>query len=142
MKERKFTKILRFKALFIKLKLPAISKGLDLIYRIVFSCDIPSSVVIGKGCKFAHSGLGCIFHPRVHMGENCKIFQNTTIGTQNGYGPPILGNNVYVGTGACILGDIKIGNNVKIGAHAVVLVDVPDNCTVLGIPGEIFKENS
>ena len=50
---------------------------------------------------------------------------------------PDIGNNVMVGTGAKILGPIKIGNNVKIGANSVVLKDVPDNSTIVGVPGEI-----
>lgn len=56
----------------------------------------------------------------------------------NGDGPKI-GENCIIGTGACVLGNIKIGNNVKIGANAVVLEDVPDDCTVVGVPGKIIK---
>lgn len=52
---------------------------------------------------------------------------------------PKVGKNCIIGTGACLLGNIKIGDNVKIGANSVVLNDVPDNCTVVGIPARIIK---
>ena len=54
---------------------------------------------------------------------------------------PTLGNNVTVGTGAKVLGNIRIGNNVKIGGNSVVVKDVPDNCTVVGVPGRVIKRN-
>ncbi len=59
-------------------------------------------------------------------------------GERNGKGGPTIGDNVVIGAGACILGEIKIGNNVNIGANAVVLTDIPDNCTVVGVPGKII----
>ena len=55
--------------------------------------------------------------------------------------PMAPGNNVTVGTGAKVLGNIRIGNNVKIGGNSVVVKDVPDNCTVVGVPGRIIKRN-
>ena len=54
---------------------------------------------------------------------------------------PVLGNNVYIGAGAKIIGGITIGNNVKIGAGSVVVKNVPDNCTVVGNPARIIKKN-
>ncbi|MDT2047777.1 serine acetyltransferase [Priestia flexa] len=139
MKENKFTQLLFFKAWFKKKKIPLIPGILDFIYRVIFSCDIPSSVLIGRGSKFAHRGLGCVLHPRTKIGDDCKIFQKVTIGSRNGEGPPVVGDNVYIGAGACILGEIKIGNDVKIGANSVVLNDIPDGCIVVGIPGKIIK---
>ena len=138
MKESKFTKFLRFKRFFYKKRIIFISKPLDFLYKVIFCCDIPASVKIGKGSKFAHSGLACVIHPRTEIGKWCKIYQNVTIGSRNGEGPPKIGDNVYIGAGACILGNISIGNNVKIGANAVVLKDIPDNCCVVGIPGKIL----
>lgn len=54
---------------------------------------------------------------------------------------PIIGNNVFIGTGACILGDISVGDNSIIGANAVVLKSVPANCSVAGVPAKILHEN-
>ena len=74
------------------------------------------------------------------IGKNCWINQQVTIGiTEPGEGPTI-GNNVRVYAGAKVLGNIKIGNNVIIGANAVVVKDVPDNCTVVGVPAYIIRK--
>ena len=65
--------------------------------------------------------------------------QNVSIAGRNNRGTPVIGNNVFIGAGACVLGGIKIGNNVSIGANAVVLDDIPDNSVVVGIPGKVVK---
>lgn len=53
---------------------------------------------------------------------------------------PVVGNNVFIGTGAVVVGDIKIGNNVIIGANSVVTIDVPDNCYAIGIPANVKQK--
>jgi serine O-acetyltransferase len=68
------------------------------------------------------------------------IYQNVTLGAKSnggGYASPTIGDNVMIGAGVAILGNVNIGNNVLIGANAVVVSDVPDNCTVVGIPAKI-----
>jgi len=84
-----------------------------------------------------------ILHSDVKMGKNCSIGPGVIIGTRglSGQGVSIIGDNVYIGVGAKILGEIKIGNNVKIGANAVVLEDVPDGATVVGIPAKIVRKD-
>lgn len=83
--------------------------------------------------------MGIVIGETTTIGNNCTIYHGVTLG---GTGKdkykrhPDLGNNVVVGCGAKILGPIKIGNNVKIGANSVVLKEVPDNTTVVGIPGK------
>ena len=59
-----------------------------------------------------------------------------------GKGGPTIGNDCVIGAGACILGEIHIGNNVKVGANAVVLCDIPDCCTVVGVPAQIIKREN
>ena len=81
-------------------------------------------------------------HSKVTIGSNCKIFQNVTIGAKwpegsKIAGVPQIGNNVQIGCGAVIIGNITIGDNVYIGANAVVLKDVPDNSIAIGVPAEI-----
>jgi serine O-acetyltransferase len=108
--------------------------------QLLFGCSIPPKVVFGKKCKLPHYH-GIVIHQDTVIGDGTSIFQNVTIGGGNsGYGA-IIGNNCIIGAGACILGRVHIGNNVKIGANAVVLDDIPDNCTVVGIPGRIIKKS-
>jgi serine O-acetyltransferase len=76
-----------------------------------------------------------------NIGSFFWVNQQVTIGWTEENGSPTIGNNVKVGAGAKILGKIKIGNNVRIGANAVVLKDVPDNCTIVGVPAKIVRLN-
>lgn len=104
------------------------------LIRVLFSCELPYTAQLGKGTLLNHNGLGCVIHHKAVIGEDCCILQNVSIAGRNGRGVPVLGNNVFVGAGACILGGVKIGNNVKIGANAVVLHDIPDGETWAGVP--------
>lgn len=76
------------------------------------------------------------------IGKNFRCFQNVTIGTIKSRKGPIIGDNVEIGTGAVVLGEITIGNNVRIGANATVVKDVPDNCTVVPGKSYIVRENN
>ena len=116
-------------------KMRFLSKIVWRMIYILFSCHIPPTVVLEEGVHIAH-GVGIVIHQSTRIGRNSIIYQNVTIGSGNG---PQIGENCIIGAGACVLGDITIGNNVNIGANAVVLKDVPDNCTVVGIPGRIIK---
>jgi serine O-acetyltransferase len=86
--------------------------------------------------------MGIVIGETATIGNDCTIYHNATLG---GTGKdkykrhPDLGNHVMVGAGAKILGPIKIGNHVKIGANSVVLNNIPDNSTVVGIPGNIVR---
>lgn len=134
MKKSKFLAVLHFKSWLYYHHLKPLAKILDVLIRTTFSCDIPASVQLGKNGHLPHFGLGVVIHPRSVIGDNFKIYQNVTIGFRKGMGPPRIGDNCYIGAGACILGDIEIGNNVTIGANAVVMMDVPDNYVAVGIP--------
>ena len=70
------------------------------------------------------------------LGDNTTIYQHVTIGNANG---PKIGKNCVIGSGACILGDIRIGDNCNIGANAVVLKDVPSNTTAVGVPAKLIQ---
>lgn len=108
------------------------------LMQILLGCTIPPSVVIGDKCTIAHFH-GIVIHHETVIGGGTFLYQNVTLGGRNGKPGPIIGDNCIIGAGACVLGNIRIGNNVKIGANAVVLEDVPDNCTVVGVPGKIIK---
>lgn len=100
---------------------------------ILFNCSIPPTAILEEGVEIAH-GIGIVIHQDSVVGGGTKIYQNVTIGSGNG---PKIGRDCVLGCGCCILGNITIGNNVKVGANAVVLDDVPDNSTVVGVPGHI-----
>jgi serine O-acetyltransferase len=100
--------------------------------------SVPKNV-FGAGLCFVHYGT-IVVSSKAIIGENCRIHPSTSIGDYNG--TPIIGNNVYIGPGAKLFGDITIGNNVAIGANAVVNADIPDNVTVGGIPAKIISNKS
>lgn len=113
-------------------------------YSKIFHCVCGSYPVVIPN-KETPIGGGVYFdHPHgTHLnaksiGSNFKCKHNVTLG-DNGHGIPTIGNNVFVGVGACILGNVVVGNNVIVGANAVVTKDVPDNCVVGGIPAKIIK---
>lgn len=108
------------------------------IIRLLYSADIPYTVKLGKNADLMHGGLGTVIHENAVVGDNCKIYQHVTL-AGNDNGAPIIGNNVLIGTGAFLLGPIKVGDNAKIGANAVVLTDVPANATAVGVPAKIIE---
>lgn len=104
-----------------------------------FGLDVVSKDM-GGGVMVCHGNSTIVFCQK--LGENFLTHQNVTIGRGkmvNGCDIPTIGNNVFVGAGAIIVGGVHIGNNVKIGAGAVVTKDVPDNCTVIGNPMQIIQ---
>lgn len=103
--------------------------------------QIPYCTTIGKGFYIGHFG-NIVVNGNSTIGNNCNISQGVTIGQVNrgkNRGVPIIGNEVYIGPGAKIIGGIKIGNKVCIGANAVVTKDIPDNAVVVGVPGKIIS---
>jgi serine O-acetyltransferase len=116
-----------------------------LVYRInflIFNSSVPPSVQIGKRTKFAYGGIGVVIHHSVEIGSDCIIGQGITIGGRNKFETaPRIGNKVYIGAGARILGPITIGNEVIISPNSVVIHDVPSNSIVIGIPAKITKSN-
>lgn len=109
---------------------------LNMIYGNCSSLYMERPARIGKGLMIVH-GSGIVIGGEAVIGDNLTIFQNATIGFQNGF--PTIGDNVLIGAGAIVIGKIKIGNNVKIGAGAVVVNDVPDNCTVVGPKAKVIS---
>ena len=111
------------------------------IYMVRFGFEISPETVVGSGLYIGH--LGCITISRYAViGRNCNISQGVTIGaTQRGEkaGAPTIGDNVYIGPGARVIGKITIGNNVAIGANSVVNKDIPDNSVVVGMPARVVN---
>jgi serine O-acetyltransferase len=94
---------------------------------------------IGSGIVIRHGESTRIFARAI--GKNCIVWQQVTVGRGRDGGTPTIEDNVKIYSGAKVLGNIKIGNNVRIGANAVVVKDVPDNCTVVGVPAYIVRKN-
>jgi serine O-acetyltransferase len=94
---------------------------------------------IGEGLFIQH-GFATIINAE-SIGKNCWINQQVTIGFTNSTDSPVIKDNVTVYAGAKVLGNVVVGSNSVVGANAVVVKDVPDNCTVVGIPARIIKRN-
>lgn len=110
---------------FLKLLLP------DIVCYSFEGCEI------GGGWVLMH-GFGVVINGRAKIGRNCIMYQGVTVGTIDMKTFPIIGDDVLIGAGAKILGNVKVGNHVKIGAGAIVVNDVPDNCTVVGPKARIL----
>lgn len=125
-----------------RLGIPLVPRLMDILIRLVHNSAVFSQTQIGENTIFAYGGIGVVIHKRAIIGENCNIGSNVTIGGKShSENVPVIGDNVFIATGAKILGSVKIGNNSVIGANAVVLEDIPDNCVAVGIPAKVIKYN-
>jgi serine O-acetyltransferase len=113
-------------------------------YRYKYGITIQDATIIGSG--FYISYFGCIVvNSRAIIGKNCNISNGVTIAQANRgkrKGTPTIGDNVYIGPGAKIIGNVKVGNGVAIGANCVVTKDIPDNAVVVGVPGKVISFDS
>ncbi|BAY76060.1 serine O-acetyltransferase [Nostoc linckia NIES-25] len=119
--------------------LPFIPRLISHLARFLTGIEIHPGATIGYGVFIDH-GMGVVIGETAIVGDYALIYQGVTLGgtgKQCGKRHPTLGENVVVGAGAKVLGNIQIGNNVRIGAGSVVLRDVPSDCTVVGVPGRI-----
>lgn len=125
------------------LGLPFIPRLMSHLARWITGIEIHPGATIGKGVFIDH-GMGVVIGETAIVGDYCLIYQGVTLGgtgKESGKRHPTLGENVVVGAGAKVLGNLEIGNNVRIGAGSVVLRDVPSDCTVVGIPGRIVHRS-
>jgi serine O-acetyltransferase len=123
-------------------RFPLLAKMITYFIRIVFGCYLPYQLKIGKKFVLGYGGIGIVIHERVIIGEDVHVGQNVTIGgTTKKYEVPKIGNYVYIGAGAVVLGPITIGDNVVIGANSVVVKDIPSGSLVVGVPAKIIKSN-
>ncbi|NJN75692.1 MAG: serine O-acetyltransferase [Synechococcaceae cyanobacterium RL_1_2] len=129
----------RFSHGLFRLGIPFIPRFLSHIARFLTGIEIHPGAQIGKGVFIDH-GMGVVIGETAIVGNYCLIYQGVTLGgtgKESGKRHPTLGENVVVGGGAKVLGNLTIGDNVRIGAGSVVLRDVPADCTVVGIPGRV-----
>jgi serine O-acetyltransferase len=124
-----------------RLNIPILPRVLSLISRIFTGIEIHPSATIGKAFFMDH-GTGIVIGETAIIGNNVIIYHQVTLGgTQRVKGKrhPTIGNNVMIGAGSKILGNIHIGDNCKIGACSVVLKNVPKNSSIVGNPGRIIR---
>ena len=124
-----------------KWKIPVIPRLISNIARCLTGIEIHPAAKIGRRFFIDH-GEGVVIGETAEVGDDVLIYQQVTLGgtgKENGKRHPTIGNNVVIGAGAKVLGNIKIGENVRIGAGSVVIEDVPADSTVVGIPGRVTK---
>lgn len=135
----RLSKYLKYKKYLLPLYLLSFANLQRLKYK--FGIDISSKTEIGTGFYIGHFG-GIVVNSNARIGKNCNISQGVTIGMSNRWekqGTATIGDNVYIGPGAKIVGAVSIGNNVAVGANAVVTKDVPDSAVVAGVPAKIIS---
>jgi serine O-acetyltransferase len=122
------------------LRLPA--RVVSQFSRWMTGIEIHPGAKIGRRFFIDH-GMGVVIGETAEVGDDCLIYQGVTLGgtgKERGKRHPTLGNHVVIGTGAKVLGSIRIGDYVKIGAGSVVIDAVPDHSTVVGIPGRVVRK--
>ncbi len=126
-------------ALPLKATYHALHKAVEVATGVV----LPASAEIGPGLLISHPGT-IIVHPDTHIGARCSVGQDTTIGTtgRGGGGVPVIGDDVFLGSGCRVLGAVSIGDGASVGANAVVLKDVPAYHTAVGVPAQVVPRRS
>ena len=123
-------------------KIPFLPRYISYLTRIITGIEIHPKARIGERFFIDH-GEGVVIGETTIIGDDVLIYQQVTLGgtgSEHGKRHPTIGNNVIIGAGAKVLGNITIGNNVRIGAGSVVIDNVPDNSTVVGVPGRVVHQ--
>ena len=123
--------------------IPFFPRWISQVGKFFTGIEIHPGATIGRELFIDH-GMGVVIGETAIIGNNVTLYQGVTLGgtgKEKGKRHPTVGNNVVIGTGAKVLGNITIGDNSYIGANAVVIKDVPPNSTVVGVPGRITKQD-
>lgn len=134
--------IYRFAHFLYTKKLFFLSRLTSQLGRFLTGIEIHPGAQIGRRLFIDH-GMGVVIGETAIVGDDVTIFHGVTLGgtgKEKGKRHPTVGNNVVIGAGAKILGNIYIGDNSKIGSNAVVLRDIPSDCTVVGIPAQVVRQ--
>jgi serine O-acetyltransferase len=126
-----------------RVRIPFLPRWLSQVSRFFTGIEIHPAAQIGDGLFIDH-GMGVVIGETSVIGKNVTLYQGVTLGgtgKEKGKRHPNIGDNVVIGTGAKVLGNITVGENSYIGANAVVLRDVPPNATVVGVPGHITRQD-
>lgn len=129
----------RLTCALINLRLPPLAFITLWLNKFINGCVLGAGCQFGKGLILMHP-VGVVINSKVKGGENIIIESGVVIGDEKGKAP-VLGNNIFIGSGAKIIGGITIGDGVKIGANAVVIKDVPAYVTAVGVPARTLPKS-
>jgi len=137
----------RFGRWVYSLKIPVIRQVMIFIYLVINTICLAITGIhvqresdIGPGLVIHNSN--CIFILAKRIGHSCTVNQGVSVASVRGTGWPTLGNNVYLGAGCKVMGGVTVGDNVVVSANSLVVVDVPSNCTVMGVPARIISRET
>ncbi len=122
-------------------RVPVIPRAISHFSRFLTGIEIHPGAKIGEALFIDH-GMGVVIGETAEIGDNCHILQGVTLGGTSMHRAkrhPTLGNGVVVGAGAKLIGAVEIGDNARIGAGSVVVTNVPENATVVGVPGHVVS---
>jgi serine O-acetyltransferase len=121
---------------------PLVAHACELVYRVVLGAVVPASAEIGRDTCLGYGGLGVVIHARAVIGENVVVGPHVIIGGRSGHHEvPVIEDDVFIGTGAKILGPVRVGAGSVIGAGAVVVRDVPPRSVVAGVPARVIRSD-
>lgn len=127
-----------------KLKVPFLPRLISQFSRFLTGIEIHPGATIGKNFFIDH-GMGVVIGETAVIGDNCLVYQGVTLGgtgKEKGKRHPTIGNNVTLGAGAILLGNISIGDNSNVGAGSVVIKSAKENSTLVGVPARVIKEKN
>jgi len=133
----------RLAHVFYRMHLYFVARLISQAARFLTGIEIHPGARIGRRF-FVDHGMGVVIGETAIVGDDVLIYQGVTLGgagLEKGKRHPTIGNNVVIGTGAKVLGNITVGDNSYVGANAVVIKDVPANSTVVGVPGRVTKQD-
>jgi serine O-acetyltransferase len=106
--------------------------------RVLTSASLPPTAVLAPGVHLIHCEGPIAIHPHVTIGERVGIMHNVTIGAGDDGGVPRIGDDVFIGVGAVILGNVVVGEGAQIGANSLVVADVPAHHVAIGVPARCY----
>lgn len=109
-----------------------------LVSEITTGVHMDRDVRVGRGFHIIHAAT-IFIHPGVVIGDRCGIMHNVTIGTNSDERVPVIGNDVFIGCGASVLGGVRVGDHVRIAANSLVINDVPANSFCAGVPARTYR---
>jgi serine O-acetyltransferase len=119
---------------------PVLPRVIYYLIFLIFNSAIPPEAEIGPGTQFGYGGMGVVLHKRSRLGANIMVGPQVTIGGRSEiWDVPVIEDDVFIGTGAKVLGPIRVGRGATIGANAVVIKDVPAGASVAGVPARVVR---